>query len=494
MPQRKSADKNFAIFLWVFIALNVVFTYYQLTFFWGNHDWDWVKGTTQVLRLDTGLFEGRYAKFILNIALFGGQILPLLNTLAAFALLAIGQVLLVNYWQIKHPLARILVALLPAVAPYVLGWLYFPINILGNFAAVPLVAGGLILAEKGGIKPKIAAVLCFLTALGVYPSVMEMMLVCWCARQILVPSAHIKQCAPSAISIISALLAFKLTLYILDKAGILYMGHYNMQTATMGEMLDRVPQTLLLILSQMATTLPFFPLSLKSIGMVLIITAFAISARRPVNIILWGAMLVATVLSTFLTAVPAETAYMPRVNFYGLNYLYAASAALILQQKKTLCRNLGLALSFLYISTSVNQDIEAQKVWHLGKTAEEKLVGRVISRIEENNSVLPLIPVIAGELPLRPRYYAAPYTKPSPYILNAPLMVRHIPSGMFNFYAPIQLFKGNSQISAPTPELYEYLKNASRPWPSPAGLYIDENYAILLLTTDGIKAIQAQLP
>ncbi len=73
-------------------------------------------------------------------------------------------------------------------------------------------------------------------------------------------------------------------------------------------------------------------------------------------------------------------------------------------------------------------------------------------------------------------------------------MVRHIPSGMFNFYAPAPLFKGNSQISTLTPEMYEYLKTASRPWPSPEGLYIDENYAILLLTAEGIKAIQAQLP
>ncbi len=414
MPDKTSIQHNISLFLWVFIALNVVFAYYQFTFFWGNHDWDWVKGTTQVLRLDTGLFEGRYAKFILNVALFGGQILPLLNTLAAFALLAIGQVLLVNYWQIKRPFARVLVALLPAVAPYVLGWLYFPINILGNFAAVPLVVGGLILAEKEGIKPKVAAVLCFLIALGVYPSVMEMIVICWCARQILIPPAKFKQRVSSAITIIAALLVFKFTLYGLEKAGLVYMGHYNMQTATFGEMLARLPQTLMLIFSQMATTLPFFPVALKSIGMALVITALVTTARRPADIILWGAMLAATVLSTFLTAAPAETAYMPRVNFYGLNYLYAASAALILQQKKTLCRNLGLALSLLYIGISVNQDTEAQKVWQLGKIAEEQLVERVISRIEDNNSVLPLTPVVAGELPLRPRYYAENYAKPSP--------------------------------------------------------------------------------
>ena len=55
-------DKTFRgikLFWLVFAALNLVFLYYQVTFFIGNHDWDWVKGTTQVLRWDTGLFEGR---------------------------------------------------------------------------------------------------------------------------------------------------------------------------------------------------------------------------------------------------------------------------------------------------------------------------------------------------------------------------------------------------------------------------------------------------
>lgn len=493
MPQTKTANNNFSEFLLVFVALNVVFAYYQITFFWGNHDWDWVKGTTQVLSLDTGLFEGRYAKFILNVILFSGQVLPLLNTLVAFALLALGQVLLLNYWQIKQPTARGLIALLPVLTPFILGWLYFPINILGNFAAVPLVAGGLILAEKQGMKAKITAVLCFLTALGVYPSVMEMMFICWGARQILVPQ-QIKNMLPAAVIILTSLLVFKLTLYGLEKAGLIYAGHYNMQTVSFKDMFARLPQMGQLILSQMSTILPFFPIVLKATGIGILVCALFLSARCPLNMALWVIMLGATVLSSFLTAVPAETAYMPRVNFYGLNYLYAAAAAVILTQAKVSYRNIGTALSIAFIFLSVNQNFEAQKVWHLGKTAEEKLTERVISRITEKEPKTPLTPVIAGELPLRPRYYAEKYAKPSPYILNAPLMVRHIPSGMLNFYTPEALFKTSAQISTLTPALYNYLKNASSPWPSSAGVYVDENYAVLLLTPEGIKAIQAQLP
>lgn len=184
------------LFWLVFAALNLVFLYYQATFFIGNHDWDWVKGTTQVLRWDTGLFEGRYGKFILNAALFGGQVFPLLNTWLAFALLAAGTALLPAYWRLAVPSARLAAALLPALAPFILGWLYFPINILGNFAAVPLVVGGLMLAERPGYAARTAAVVCFLLALGVYPSAMEMMFVCLAFRGILRLSGQKRELLP----------------------------------------------------------------------------------------------------------------------------------------------------------------------------------------------------------------------------------------------------------------------------------------------------------
>lgn len=488
---KKSAD--ISLFILVFGALNLTFLFYEITFFWGNHDWDWVKGTTQVLQLNTGLFEGRYAKFILNVVLFGGQILPLLNTITAFAFLAVGQVLLVNYWGLKSSSSRILTALIPALSPFILGWLFFPINILGNFSAVALVAGGLLLTEKPRVGHKIAAVICFITALGVYPSVMEMLLLCWAARQILLPPTQTKQMFSSLMVIIAALIAFKLILLGLNQAGLVYMGHYNMQTASLSDMLTRLPQTIALMFSQMFITLPFLPFSLKGGGGLLVVLAFYLSARKLKTLLLWSIMLGATVLSTFLTAVPEETAYMPRVNFYGLNYLYAAALAILLKQKK-LYRNLGLVLGILYLLTSVKQNLEAQKVWYYGKNAEEKLIERVISRIEEQEPPLPITPVIAGEMPLRPRYYANSYMKAAPYLLEAPLMVRHIPSGIFNFYTPTPLFTAHAQISTLTPELYNYLKTATRPWPAPEGMYIDNNYVILLLTQDGIKAIQAQLP
>lgn len=491
------ASRNQILKLWlvVFFTLNLVFFFYQSSFFIGNHDWDWVKGTTQILSLNTGLFEGRYAKFVLNVLLFSGQILPYLNTVVSFALLALGVVLVTVYWCLPSFSAALITALMASLAPFVLGWLYFPINLNGNFAAVALVAAGLLLSERQSFIAGTLAVMLFLAALGVYPSVAEMMLVCFCFRCVLFCPKKAKECL-SFVPLIASLVLFKLLLTLLTIGGFVYTGHYNMESVSLPELVTKLPQTMLLAPKQLITTLPFMPFSFKGVGLALIIGAlFKLAEKRSwLCFAFFAVAFLSTALSAHLTAVPDEVAYMPRVNFYGLNFLYAGSAAVLLSAKQKSWRNFALLLGVLYIFLSVRADAEALKVWQLGKTAEENLVARVSARIEGKSTVLPLTPVMAGEISLRSRYYHDTFQKNSPYILERSFIVRHIPSGMFNFYAPSLVFNGSSQIRGLTPEMYDFLLTASRPWPAEESLYLDPNYAIILLTADGISAIQAQLP
>lgn len=483
-------QENIKLWLSIFCALNFTFLYYQVTFFWGNHDWDWIKGTTQVLSLNTGMFEGRYAKFILNVILFGGQIFPFLNNLIAFALLAAGGVLLVNYWQIKNAYVRFFIALIPILAPYILGWLYFPINILGNFLAIDLVLSGLILIKNNNLKHNIAATLCFLLALGVYPSVAEMMIICFCFYNILEPKKKIKPIFKSAIFLVLSLVIFKLLLFILGKYNLIYADYYNLKTVSFNELIARTPAVIKLVLGQFITTIPFISIRLKLIG--IIIVALSLIKLRGSQMLFWVIALTTTGLSTWLTAVPEETAYMPRVNFYGLNFFLAGSAAVLLSNKGWR-KNLGYLLCLFYICNSITLDVYAQKVWNLGKISEEQLVKRISSRIREEKSES-IIPIIAGELSLRPRYYVEEYQKESPYLLNKPFMVRHIPAGMFNFYEDEQIFYSFSRIADMSPDLYKYLKTAQKIWPAEQSLYIDDKYAIIILTNEGLASIQSQLP
>ena len=482
---------NLRLFFIFFCALNFVFAYYQITFFWGNHDWDWVKGTTQVLQWNTGMFEGRYAKFFLNSLLFGGQVLPILNTETAFLLLSLGSTLLIKYWQIKDEITGILAGLIAILTPCILGWLYFPINIIGNFLAVTAVCSGLLLNENPKIWHKVAGASCFLIALGVYPSVMEMMIICFCFRYIIKPDN--KPIIKPAVWLIASLLLFKILLLILGKLGFIYDGHYNMQIVTVMELIKRTPEMIKLIFLQLITGVPFVSLKIKLIGLSLIVISVFAARKHYISIILLGLALGATVLSTWLTKSPDETAYMPRVNFYSLSFLYAGCTALLLNQKG-LIRNAGMALSLLLIWQNVLNDFEASKVWQLGRTAEINLTERITGRIEEREKKHLLIPVVAGEMPLRPKYYHTSYQKESPYVLNGALLVRHIPSGMFNFYAIEPPFYGYSGISEISPELYQYLSKDGKSWPNKNALFVDDVYAVILLTPKGVKNIRDQLP
>lgn len=494
--QIKTKSYTNEVNLWfiIFATLNLVFICYQASFMIGNHDWDWVKGTTQILRIDTGLFEGRYAKFILNSLLFNGQILPILNSLVAFSLLALGGVLLCAYWKLPKNDVRVLISLVFCLAPYVLGWLYFSINIIGNFVAIPLVLFGLIKAEKRNNQDTIIAIICFLLALGIYPSVMETMFVCWCFRYLLIPTKTIKERVPSVLVILGAIALFKLVLTSLTKFGFIYTEHYNLKTVGISELFFRLPEMLKLSFNQLWITIPFCPSILKIVGLLIVCSAIAVSVFCKYAIIFWLGAIFSTVLSAMLAHIYTDVAYMPRINFYGLNFLYTGALAIILTAKIKMWRNLGFVFGVVYLLLSINQDFYAQKTWLLGRQAEEKLVERISTRIESKAKDLPLIPVIAGELPLRPRYYYQDYDKVSPYVLNNAYVVRHIPSGMYNFYAPIPLFYEYSQISDMSSELYNFLQTSTLPWPSEQGVYVDNKYAVILLTNEGIKAIQAQLP
>ena len=486
----KKTNINFRLLLIFFGALNLVFAYYQTTFFWGNHDWDWVKGTTQVLQWNTGMFEGRYAKFFLNSLLFGGQILPILNTQVAFFLLSFGAILLIKYWQITDKITGLIAGFIAVLTPCILGWLYFPINIIGNFLAVAMVCGGLLLNESPKVWQKVTGIVCFLLALGVYPSVMEMMIICFCLRYIIKPAS--KDILKPAIGLIISLLLFKLLLFALGKLGLIYDGHYNMQIVSALELIKRTPEMLKLMFSQLLTSIPFFSLKIKLIGLIIILSAIITLRRQYISMLLLGIALGTTVLSTWLTKAPEETAYMPRVNFYSLSFLYAGSAVLLLKEKG-LMRNLGIILSVLLIWQSVLNDFEASKVWQLGRTAEVNITERITGQIENYNLML-RIPVVAGEMPLRPRYYQTPYQKESPYVLNGSLLVRHIPSGMFNFYATEPLFYGSSGISEISPALYQFLSKDGKAWPNKNALFVDDMYAVILLTPEGVKNIRDQLP
>ena len=191
--------------------------------------------------------------------------------------------------------------------------------------------------------------------------------------------------------------------------------HYNIQTPSLKDIFLNSFNTLGVIVKQFYVTLPFFTSGLKLCGLGLIILATIKTIKNKQSLILWLIAIVTTGFTSILSYKIEDTAFMPRINFYGANFLYVGAIAILLTQK-VLYKNLGYALSLMLGYIAIISNIEAQKVWELGRTAELNLATRISSRIEENAKVLPLTPVIAGEYSLRQKYYNTPYDINSPYI------------------------------------------------------------------------------
>ncbi|MBR5598878.1 MAG: hypothetical protein IKW39_02430, partial [Alphaproteobacteria bacterium] len=211
------------------------------------------------------------------------------------------------------------------------------------------------------------------------------------------------------------------------------------------------------------------------------------------NIIFWMLAFLSTILSAILAKNPLDVAFMPRINFYGLNFLYCGAFAYLLMQKKAV-RNLGLVLSIFYMFISVEQNFYAQKVWELGRIAEINQTARILNRLEPKAKHLPLTPVFTDTISLRSKYYHEKYDIKSPYILEKSFTIRHIPSGIYNFYAVSDVFNKTTQISDLTPELEYFLSTSTAIWPDENSIYIDDKYFVIMMTQLGTQAIKSQLP
>ena len=141
-----------------------------------------------------------------------------------------GIVILLTYWKIKNNINKIIIGLLISLTPYILGWLYFPINILGNFSAIMFIAVGLSLAQKQEKKYTFASIVLYILALGVYPSTMEMMFICASFCHLLNKTPKVSQILKDFAIIVLSLLLFKILLYVLIKCNLVYGDYYNLKT------------------------------------------------------------------------------------------------------------------------------------------------------------------------------------------------------------------------------------------------------------------------
>jgi hypothetical protein len=409
----------------------------------GDHDWSRLISPTSI---DSTLYNGRFAAYYLPYFLTGNNILPVLVNLYAFVGLALGGIALCVYWKVpKSIVSYSVIALLLAIQPYTLLWLWFSFETIPHLWAPLFVIAAYMLSEKVASSESrwkcvfyiIIAVIFFVYVLGIYPSVINTMAVVLIGRLIIdvflekeltigrVKNIFLKH----KYSFLSAILGgviFKLILEWLAVSGKLNTSTYHIQTIALVDF----PSHFLKIVGIAFNTLwdypmAFFPQSLIHLFAIVFVFGIVIallnifvenkSIKQNIlksGLIIIGASLIIIFSKTAAIMSPINKAQNgSHILFFGDAFLHVFPIAFLFIQKFQFPKNIMIIVSIVLLNMCAIQDSLALKVWKFGYDAEKMLWNRIAVRIEESpafkiDSKKPYNMFVIGVPPsYRPFYY-----------------------------------------------------------------------------------------
>ena len=494
---------------WVSFALiNLAFLFHTINFMFGDHDWNYVRTANY---WSEGSFEGRPLHFLLQSIFFGGHVLPVLNNLLSFASLALSGLLLANYWRVPKTIFNYtIMAVFVAILPFTMVWLFYAKDMLSNLSLPLVVIGGLWLADKEfnakNIYAHIGALLLFYFAFASYAAVINLFGVVFLGG-ILIAYINgdklgdiIKQKLPAVAEIIIALVLYKITLALLSVSS-----DYNTATITAATLPQKFSETLTVMLTQFTTPIPFMEYKYKILLLVLCLFGVVVAMikggvlKAPLSILIILAIVFASKFAFFIAdekgSILAEMenfAFVPRLDFYGLAYIYALGLALTLNYTQKKWYKAGAVLAIVITFMSGVRDMYAEKVWKLGFDAEMKAHERIVSRLEQMpefraGQKYRLFQV--GSLSLRENFYKEVKGEATSLdLLSTAFTPQFMSRIVYNFYYPDDIFVDNVGIESLSAAGINYLRNA-KVWPATGSIFIDGDIVIIVLTEEGLNKV-----
>ena len=334
--------------LYLFALTLICYSHFIFYFIWGNHDWGWVQETTPLL---SGLFEGRFSQFILQTILTEGKILPIITLILALLFFSLSAIIFLKIFKLekKTPLFLI-IGLFATTSPYTISWLYFHFITLSCLSWPFFIMLGYKLLIKAQTSSHPKTLICissifFLLSIGGYPPSLN--LICLMLFFIIIndlcfnkltPKFVIKKALPITISIIISILGLISIQHYLIKYN-LQFPTYNTAQLNISNLPKKLYSTLLISLEQFIVTTSFITYQFKYLTLCLTALCFTMlyiqSSKRILHIALLSlsliGMLLSSVLTTFIAENTAYTLFEPRIDFYGIAYIYLFSI-LILQK------------------------------------------------------------------------------------------------------------------------------------------------------------------
>lgn len=367
----------------------------------------------------------------------------------------------------------------------------------------------------------------------------------------------------TAFNLVLGAACYKLCLWALTLTGAVNASYYNLQTTPLAEWGAKFLLVSRDTLLQFSATLPFIPAAYKAAAGIVVLAGIAAALLRifapfrtnapaalsaasgatvsasvadtaaansdtpdmPYSfsagakifvIMLLAAVFYAPLVTLFISTSLAETEFSPRIDFFGLMYLYAAMFALTLKNAASaapvapaaapcaavFCKNLAVLGAAAAAAIAVNCLFEAQKVWKLGFDAEMKLYRRAAARFMASPDFSPghrYIMVQGGSPAFRPRFYHTPYHYGSDDLLGISYVPGMNPSVMWNYY-------GVAEYADPSAYVYTFRPDAAaaaaignaRPWPAPQSTLVQpaaspagQNIILLILSPEGLSGLKS---
>lgn len=509
----QNLTNNFYFQTWGILYLITLLCYspFLINFLWGNHDWQWIKEYTPLL---SGVFEGRFSQFILPTILLEGNILPILSLACGLAFYTISAILLFKMWNIPNTkIFYIVLGLNLVTSPYTISWLYFAFITLSCLSwPFFIIFSFWLLRQKTSYCNIILSIIFLTLSLGGYPPVIN--LIFTLLFTFLLTDLTTKKNSLQTIirnytlyaSIIFCSIIIFLTIQTILKKYGLQQATYNTASITLSGLTNKINLILKAISEQFIITTSFITNFYKYTWLGITLYAIFVLYRQTPKKLIYQFLFFASLLGLFcaplITLIVAENSiyvqYEPRIDFFGLLYIYIFSASILLKSQRLIHKNLAIFLLTTLIFYNFHTTSYASKVWKQGFSAEAKLSERIISRIENNKIFSPQNKytfVQGGTLDFRSKYYLADTaTKIDSYTLIAPYIPWHLPSKAYKFYQPTDFFGNDFDIFWSyvnpsyiniTPELAEYLATNATPWPQENAIHIDNTSIILTLTPQG---------
>lgn len=368
--------------------LAIVFSFYMVTFFLGNHDWQYLRYD---MPLGDGMWEARMTQFVPPRLFSLGRMLPIWNALLGFMFLSGATVLLAWWYQLKPKmLVVVLFCLLIGLHPYVCTSLYYAYLFLSfgcwHFLTVLGVMLAWQFAENHKFKYFIGAMICLWSALSGYVACIELIGVIVIGKLLLecgasFHKADVKKWMVFLLAILAGIGIYALSLKVLQYSGILDLGMYNTQTLSLAQVISRFMQKWQEPFAILNVDFPY--IGRKGVllfwGLVLIfnLVLWRICGLKKYVLMLflelglfWAAFAAAYISSHSIFG-------MFRVHAFSVPYLVGVMFAFILLKGDNFYRNAAYVISVCLLYVFMECNFMAQKVWYLGNGQDDKAVERV---------------------------------------------------------------------------------------------------------------------